>query len=105
MHGEIDRAAEQRFVDFLGEQALAAEVAQRLVPDAVARGGDGLKRDGGVTKAVRSDQQRPHMVRLPQRERASTRADQKRALNQALDSVSLNRKEGIIVFNRPGLTL
>ena len=105
MHGKIDRAAKQRFVDLLGEQALAAEVAQRLVPDAVARGGDGLKRDGVVAKTVRSDQQRPHMVRLPQRERASTRADQKRALNQALDSVSLNRKEGIILFNRPGLTL
>ena len=57
MHGEIDRAAKQRFVDLLGEQALAAEVAQRLVPDAIARGGDGLKRDGVVAKAVRSDQQ------------------------------------------------
>ena len=105
MHGKIDRAAEQRFVDLLGEQALAAEVAQRLVPDAVARRGDGLKRDGVVAKTVRIDQQRPHMVRLPQRKRATARADQKRALNQALDSVSLNRKEGIILFNRPGLTL
>ena len=77
----------------------------RLVPDAVARGGDGLKRDGIAAKTVRSDQRRPHMVRLPQRKRATARADQKRALNQALDSVSLNRKEGIILFNRPGLTL
>ena len=53
---ERERAAEQRFVDLLGEQALAAEVAQRLVPDAVARGGDGLKRDGVVARTVRSDQ-------------------------------------------------
>ena len=105
MHGEIDTAVEQRFVDLLGEQALAAEVAQRLVADAVARRGDGLKRDGVFAEAVRSDQQRPHMVRLPQSERASARADQKRAMDQALDSVSLNRKEGIILFNRPGLTL
>ena len=56
MHGEIDRAVKQGFVDLFGEQALAAEVAQRLVPDAVARGGDGLKRDGVVAKTVRSDQ-------------------------------------------------
>ena len=105
MHGEIDRAVEQGVVDLLGEQALAAEVAERLVPDAVARRGDGLERDGVLSEAVRIDEQRPHMVRLPQSERASARADQKRAMDQALDFVSLNRKEGIILFNRPGLTL
>ena len=64
---------EQGLVDLLGEQTLAAEVAQRLVADAVAGGGDGLKRDGVVTKAMRSDQKSAHMVRLPQ-ERAGFRA-------------------------------
>ena len=103
MDGEIDRAVEQRFVDLLGEQPLA-EVAQRLVPDAVARRGDGLKRDSVIAKTVRSDQKRPHMVRLPQRKRTTARADQKRARTKLLTRY-LNRKEGIILFNRPGLTL
>jgi hypothetical protein len=54
---------------------------------------------------MRSDQQSAHMVRLPQSERASARPDEKLAIIQALDSIVLNRKEGIILFNRPGLTL
>ena len=36
MNGEIDRARQKRLVDLLGEQALAAEIAQRLVGDAIA---------------------------------------------------------------------
>ena len=36
MHGEIDRAVEQRLLDLLGEQPLAARFAQRPVLDAVA---------------------------------------------------------------------
>ena len=98
--------AEQGLVDLLGEQALAAEVAQRLVADAVAGGGDGLKRDGVLTKAVRSDQQqRAHGS--PATARAGFRACRSEAGDETklLDSVALNRKEGIILFNRPGLTL
>ena len=45
------------------------------------------------------------MVRLPQSERASARADEKLAIGQVLDSIGLNGKEGIILFNRHGLTL
>jgi hypothetical protein len=45
------------------------------------------------------------MVRLPQSERASARADEELAIRQVLDSIAQNRKEGIILFNRPGLTL
>ena len=105
MHGDIDPLTEQGLVDLLGEQPLAAEVAQRLVADAVAGGGDRLKRDGVLTKAMRSDQQSAHMVRLPQSERASARPDEELAIIQVLDSIALIRKEGIILFNRPGLTL
>ncbi len=36
MNGEIDRAREKRLVDLLGEEPLAAEIAQRFVGDAVA---------------------------------------------------------------------
>ena len=89
----------------LGEQPLAAEVAERLVADAVARGGDGLKRDGVLTKAMRIDQPSAHMVRLPQSKRASARADEKLAFGQVLDSIGFNGKVGIILFNRHGLTL
>ena len=79
--------------------------SQRLVPDAVARRGDGLKRDGVLAKTVRIDRAAPAHGSPATEQRATARADQKRAMDQALDSVSLNRKEGIILFNRPGLTL
>jgi hypothetical protein len=46
------------------------------------------------------------VVRLPQRERAAARPDEELAIViQVLDSIALIRKEGIILFNRPGLTL
>ena len=40
MHGEVDAPVEQRLLDLLGEQALAADLGQRPVLDAVAGGAD-----------------------------------------------------------------
>ena len=40
MHGDVDAAGKQRFLDLLGEQALAAGFRQRPVLDAVAAGRD-----------------------------------------------------------------
>ena len=77
MHGQIHVAAQQRLVDLLGEQTLAAEIAQRRVLDAVAGGGDDAQAHIAFTKAMRFEQQRPHMARLPERQRAAARADQK----------------------------
>ena len=74
MHGEIDRAGQQRLVDLLGEQALAAEIAQRS-GDAVAGGGDDAELDVALAQAMRRHQQRADMARLPERERAAARAD------------------------------
>src|SRR5512142_2636035 len=45
MHGEIDAPVEQRLLDLLGEQALAADVRQRPILDAVAGGLDDDQRD------------------------------------------------------------
>ena len=42
-----------------------------------------LKPDVAFTKAMRFDQQRPHMARLPERQRAAARADQKGPGGQA----------------------
>ena len=50
MHGDIDAVAEQRFLDLLGEQALAAGFRQRPVLDAVAAGGDRLDGEGRFRK-------------------------------------------------------
>ena len=52
VHGESDVATEQRLVDLLGEEALAADVSQRLVLDAVARGGDDAEIDIAFAKPV-----------------------------------------------------
>ncbi len=40
MDGKIDTVGEQRFVDFFGEQALAADFGERTVLHRVAGGGD-----------------------------------------------------------------
>ena len=45
MHREVDRAGEQRLLDLLGEQALAADLRQRPVADHVAGGADDLDLD------------------------------------------------------------
>ena len=42
VHGQVDRAAQKRLVDFLGEQALAAHLRQRHVLNLVAAGLDDL---------------------------------------------------------------
>lgn len=46
MDGTIDPSFQQRFVDLLGEQALAADLQQRSVLDAIARGADDHELDG-----------------------------------------------------------
>ena len=65
MHRHIDIAAQQRLVDLFGEQALAAKLAQRLVLDTVAGGGDDAEPDLALAKPCGVEQARPDMARLP----------------------------------------
>ena len=48
MHGEIDAPVQERLLDLLGEEPLAADLGERAVGEAIARGGD----DGGAQRAV-----------------------------------------------------
>ena len=75
MHGEIDAAVEQRFLDLLGEQALAADLRQRPVLDGVAGGADDDELDRRLVHPERRGQPRAHGARLHQRQRAAARAD------------------------------
>ena len=45
MYGEIDRAGQQRLLDLLREQSLAAGVSERAIHNFVARGADDLDFD------------------------------------------------------------
>jgi hypothetical protein len=45
MRRRVDRAGEQRGVDFLGEQALAAGLGERTILDRIAGCSDDLERD------------------------------------------------------------
>ena len=67
MHGEIDAAVEQRLLDLLGEQALAAHFRQRPVLDGIARGADDDEFDRRLVDAERLRQPRTHGARLHQR--------------------------------------
>ena len=75
MDREIDAAGDQRFLDLLREQALAAGFRKRPVLDAVARGADDGDRDGGGVEAVRGGDAVPRLVRLGEGEGRATRAD------------------------------
>jgi hypothetical protein len=79
----IELAAEQSLVDLLGEQPFAPELAQGLVLDAVARGGDDAQGNIARCKVMGRNQAAPHVLGLPERERASSCSDQKRAVRQA----------------------
>ncbi len=85
MHRQIDRARQQRFLDLLGEQPLAAGLAQRTVLDAVARGTDRHDLDCIFGDAMRRGERRPRHARLRQCERAAARAD---AQNRGLRHVT-----------------
>ena len=72
VHRQVDGAGQQRVLDFLDEQALAADLRQRRVGEAVARGldDDDLGLDAGAL-----EQQRRDRACLHQRQRAAARAE------------------------------
>jgi hypothetical protein len=53
MHRDVDAAVEQRVVNLLGEQALAADVGERLVEDLVAGGLDDHDLQGALLGKLR----------------------------------------------------
>ena len=78
MHREVDVAGRQRLLDFLGEQALAAELRQRAVADRVAGGPDRADLDPLRRQPVRGRQAVAHHGGLGQRERTPARPDPQR---------------------------
>src|SRR6476661_8797195 len=73
MHREIDRARDERLLDLLGEQPLAADVRERTILHRVAGGADDLDLDALGRDALR--QPRPHHAGLRERKRTAARAD------------------------------
>src|SRR5438132_4554160 len=78
MHRQIDGAGDERLLDLLREQALAAGLGQRPVADHVAAGADDLELDALSGKRVRGGQAITHLSGLRERERAAARADDER---------------------------
>ncbi len=66
---------EQRLLDLLGEETLAADLRQRPIADDVAGGADDLERDAGGVEAMGGGEERLHQPRLRQRERTAAGAD------------------------------
>jgi len=77
MNGESNVASQQRLVYLLREETLAAKVSQRLVLDAISTRGDDAQGCGILIEAMMRDQAMPHMLSLPQRKGAATRANGK----------------------------
>jgi hypothetical protein len=69
VHGEVDAAVEDGAVDLLREQALVADHGEGHVGDDVAGGVQHL--DVDLEAVVQRAEQRLHVVRLPERERAA----------------------------------
>ena len=66
---------EERRLDLLGEEPLAAGLGERAVPDRVAGGPDRDDLDGVRRQPMRGNQGVAHGVRLPERQPAAARAD------------------------------
>ncbi len=75
MHGQIDLAVEQRRVDLLREQALAANLAQRPVLHIVAGGLDNLNLERIFRQAMRRHQTITGLIGLGKRQRRAARSD------------------------------
>ena len=75
MHREVDGAAQQRVLDLLGEQPLAANVTERPVLNDVAGGADDLDLDPRGIEAAGRGETALHLARLHQRQRRAARAD------------------------------
>jgi hypothetical protein len=75
MHGQIDAAIQQSVLDLLGEQPLAAHLAQRAILDAVTAGLDDDRFEKALGQAMDRDQPPAHLVGLGQRQRAAARTD------------------------------
>ena len=77
MDGDVDLARQQGLLDLLGEQALAADLAQRAILHLVAGGLDDANLDAAGRGQMRmgGDQARARLVRLGEGERRAARAD------------------------------
>lgn len=91
MNGEIELAGGKLLFQFQREQALAADLAQRPVGDAVARGGQDHDLEHLLGQVMRGHQPGPCFRCLRQRERAAARADPERFCLHPLSSV-VNRR-------------
>ena len=107
----VDRAGEERGVDFLGEQALAASLGERPILDRVAGGADDLKRDPLDLPAMRLGQPAARLVRLRERQGRTARAEREEAdevigaawaSRKILSSLEPKRKRRWI-FSRPAV--
>ncbi len=78
MHGKVDGAGDERLLDLLGEETLAAGIRQRPVADRVAGGADDLEHDCFRGELVRGREAVAHLLRLGKRQRATARADDER---------------------------
>jgi hypothetical protein len=97
--GEVDSAIDQRLVDLLGEEALAADLGQGPVLDPVARGGDDVlleHRAGAPQHRAEAPDDLEEVPRLPEREGGAARAHLQRQVADVgvglhLDVVHLDR--------------
>ena len=75
MHGEIDRAGDERLLDLLGEQPLAAGFRQRAVLNGVPGGADDRDCDALRIDIRSRGEPASHLVRLRERQRRAARTD------------------------------
>ena len=77
MDGEVGAPVGHRHFELLDEEALAADVGERLVEHAIAFGGH--PEQANVTRWIQCREQRPDVLGLPQRERGFARGDREPA--------------------------
>ena len=78
MHRDVDAAVQERLFDLAREQALAADLFQRLVKDLVAGDLDHHDRERRLGQRKGLHQTSAHLMRLPQRKWGTSGADLQR---------------------------
>ena len=92
MHRQLDRAGNERLLDLLGEQALAARLVQRSIANDVAGGADDFELDALGVEAMGGGEMLADEARLRERERAAARSD---AQDVRLHAVTSQSRAGL----------
>src|SRR5262245_4235233 len=93
MDGKIDRAFDQRLLDFLCKQGLAADLGKRAITHAIARGRDGDNCNLAVSQAMYRLEPTARLLGLGDRQFRAACSKAERSHDASTDAINLAPRE------------